>query len=159
MVGALGYWFILILPYKSIAKRSYQLQKPEDTLSHIKYNYHTISWCYSEDIYSNGSLLGAMKGKFYTTKQLWRLCQSLYCLRPASASSIRLCLTLFPTLFLRFYYSDMLYVLWFKLPYMLLASHKGSRWSRSRAVELGAPHHMVTWVKTQEWPKSRLKEH
>jgi hypothetical protein len=111
VVGALGYWFILILPYKSITKRSYQLQMPKDILSYTKYNYHIISWCYSEDIYSNDSLLGAMKGKFYTIKQLWRLCQSLYCFRPASASSIHLCLVLFPTLFLYLYCCNILCVL------------------------------------------------
>ena len=115
MVGALGYWFILLLPYKSIAKHPYQLQKPEDILFYIKYNYDIISWCCKKHIYSNNSSLRATKGKFYTIKQLWRLCQSLCCLRSTSTSSIRLCLTLFPTLFLRLYYYNIPCMLWLKL--------------------------------------------
>jgi hypothetical protein len=130
VVGALGYWFILLLPYKSIAKHPYQLQKPKDILFYIKYNYNIISWCYRKHIYSNNSSLRATKGKFYTIKQLWRLCQSLCCLCSTSTSFIRLCLTLFPMLFLCLYFYNIPYILWLKLPYMPLTISRGLYRSR-----------------------------
>jgi hypothetical protein len=108
----------------------------ENIFSYTKYHYYVILWCSSRDIYSSNSSLRATEWEFYAIKQLWRLCQSLCCLRPASASSIRLCLTLFPTLFLCFSYYNILCVLWSELPGMLPATYGGSCRSRCSCRDL-----------------------
>ena len=54
------------------------------------------------------------------------MCQSLYCLYSISTSSIRLCLTLFPMLFLCLYYCDIPCMLWLKPLCMPLVMSRGS---------------------------------
>ena len=64
------------------------------------------------------------------------MCQSLCCLCSTSTSSIRLCLTLFPMLFLCLYYYNILCILWLKLPCMPLTTSRGSYRSRCSCRDL-----------------------